>query len=348
MPSGQRPTLRDVAKALDLSVTQTSRALNGHSDVAPATRARAEAAARSLGYVPNLEARRLKMPDARSHSIGLVLVSTQRFSDPFFGTLLTTMVDEATARGYELQLSAPLVDEDPIESYRRAIRSKRVDGFILLRTATDDARARYLADRSVPFVTFGQVEGAETMPTVRESPDCLQPAVDHLVELGHRRIGCLVEPQIYSIGAGRYQSFLRAMAAAGLEPSPDHIVPSGFRDDTAFEAAGALLDADDPPTALLASNDLLALGAMRAAAVRGVTVPDHLSIIGFDDINAAGLSTPGLTTLRHRDGAVGRELVTQLLRTIDDPAAIIDIPLRPELIVRGTTAPPSAELTASA
>jgi len=329
-----------VAEVLGLSVTQTSRALNGHSDVAPATRDRAEEAARSIGYVPNLEARRLKMPDTRSHSIGLVLAGSQRFSDPFFGTLLTTMVDEATARGYELQLSAPLVDEDPIESYRRAIRSKRVDGFVLLRTAIDDVRAHYLADRSVPFVTFGQVEGAEAAPTVRESPDCLQPAVDHLVELGHRRIGCLIEPQTYSIGAGRYDSFLRAMAAAGLEPNPDHIVPSGFRDDTAFEAAGALLDGGDRPTALLASNDLLALGAMRAAAVRGLDVPEHLSIIGFDDITAAGLSTPGLTTLRHHEGAVGRELVAQLLTTIDEPSAVIDVLLRPELKVRGTTAAP--------
>lgn len=298
------------------------------------------AAAERLGYVPNLEARRLKMPGTRSHSIGLVLVSSQRFSDPFFGSLLTTMVDQATSSGYELQLSAPLVDEDPIESYRRAIQSKRVDGFILLRTAIDDRRAHYLADRSVPFVTFGQVDSGRPIPTVREAPDCLQPAVDHLVELGHRIIGCLVEPQTYTIGAGRSASFLNAMTQAGLTPAQDHIVASGFRDDTAFDAVHSLLERRDRPTALLASNDLLALGAMRAAAAAGINVPEDLSIIGFDDIDAAGFSTPPLTTLSHDDGVIGRQLVTQLLTVIDDPDASIDVMLRPNLVIRGTTTRP--------
>ncbi|MEM9565400.1 MAG: LacI family DNA-binding transcriptional regulator [Actinomycetota bacterium] len=340
MARGQRPTLRDVARLAGLSVTQTSRALNGHSDVAVATRDRAREAARELGYVPNLEARRLKMPDTRSHSIGLVLVSSQRFSDPFFGSLLTTMVDEATARGYELQLSAPLADEDPTESYRRAILTKRVDGFVLLRTARNDPRAHYLADRSVPFVTFGRVEGGLASPTVAEAPDGLGPAVDHLVELGHRRIGYLMEPREFSIGSGRSESFVRAMTAAGLTPAEHHLVPSGFRDDTGFAAAGKLLDGPDPPTALLAANDLLALGAMRAAAARGLEVPGELSVVGFDDISAASFSTPPLTTLRHHDGAIGRELITLLLAAIDEPGRADEVFLRPELIVRGTTGPP--------
>lgn len=340
MSTGNRPTLRDVARMLGLSVTQTSRALNGHTDVAETTRERARAAARSLGYVPNMEARRLKVPNTRSHAIGLVLVPSQRFSDPFFGSLLATMVDEAASQGYELNLSAPLADEDPIESYRRAIAAKRVDGFILLRTTRDDQRAHYLAERSVPFVTFGRVDREQPVSTVREGPDCLQPAIDHLVGLGHRNIGCLIEPLGYSIGAGRHESFLHAMVAAGLTPNTDHVVPSGFRDDTALEAAGALLDRRNRPTAILASNDLLAIGAMRAAAERGIVVPDDLSIIGFDDIIAASLSSPPLTTLRHAEGEVGRQLVSQLMSVINNPETVIDVRLQPELIVRNTTAPP--------
>ena len=130
------------------------------------------------------------------------------------------------------------------------------------------------------------------------------------------------------------------MEATGLRPDDDHIVSSGFRDDTAFEATGRLLDRPDRPTALVASNDLLALGAMRAATVRGIEVPRQLSIIGFDDIDAAGFTTPPLTTLRHRQGAVGRHLVTQLLAVIQDPASIEPVELQPELILRGSTAPP--------
>lgn len=339
MATGQRPTLRDVAQALGLSVTQTSRALNGHADVALATRQRAQEAARELGYVPNLAARRLKMPDTRAQSIGLVLVPSQRFSDPYFGSMLTTMVDEAAARGYELQLSAP-VDESPIESYHRAIVGKRVDGFIVLRTTRNDPRVDYLAERPFPFVTFGRVDRDHPFPAVAESPDCLQPAIDHLVELGHRRIGCLIEPIENSIGAGRHESFLRAMASAGLTPEPGHVVPSGYREDTAYEAAGNLLDRPDRPSALMASNDLLALGAMRAAGARNIVVPDELSIVGFDDITAAGFTTPPLTTLRHHDDAIGRHLIEQMVAAIEQPASAGLVELQPELIVRGSTAVP--------
>lgn len=340
MTPGSRPTLRDVARLAGLSVTQTSRALNGHSDVAAATRQRAEVAAQELGYVPNLAARRLKMPDTRAHSIGLVLVSSQRFSDPFLGDLLTAMADEAAAQGYELQLSAPLADEPPTTSYDRAIRGKRVDGFVLLRATLDDSRAQFLAQRSFPFVTFGRVDGVPEARAVAEAADCLQPAVSHLVELGHRRIGCLVEPLEYSIGAGRYHSFRLAMATCGLEVDDDLVIHSGFHSDTAYQAAGAALDGPDPPTALVASNDLLALGAMRAATARGLTVPDQLSVVGFDDITAAQFTAPPLTTLRYPDRTIGHHLITQLLAVIDDPGGGADVFIRPDLVLRHTTAPP--------
>lgn len=343
MASSQRPTLREVARLAGLSVTQTSRALNGHSDVSVASRQKAEDAARRLGYVPNLEARRLKMPGTRSLSLGLVLVSSQRFSDPFLGNLLATTVDEAAANGYELQLSSPLADEDPILSYERAILSKRVDGFIVLRTTLQDPRVEYLARYPFPFVAFdrgvNRGEDAPTFPVVAETADCLQPAVDHLVELGHTRISCLIEPAEYRVGAGRHRSFLAAMAARGLTADDRLVVPSGFRDDTAYVSAGQLLDGANRPTALVASNDLLALGAMRAAQDRGLDVPRDLSIVGFDNITAAQLSRPGLTTLAHTEGTIGRHLVAQLLRAIDEPGPVKPVNLKPHLIVRESTAP---------
>lgn len=341
MHSGNRPTLRDVARESGLSITQTSRALNGHSDVAAATRERALAAARQLGYVPNLEARRLKSPGTRSQSIGLVLVTgTQRFSDPFFGELLATMVDEAAANGYELQLSAPLADEDPVASYERAIRAKRVDGFVVLRTARADPRVRYLNDHGFPFVMFGRIDDEGRYPAVGESIDCLMPAIDHLVELGHHRIGCLIEPLEYAISARRHESFRRALDTRGLSYEERLVLSGGFREDSGFEAAGRLLDQAAPPTALVAFNDLLAFGAIRAAAVRNIVVPDQLSIVGFDDISASRFTSPPLTTLRHEDRIIGRQLIVQLLKAIDEPESTGDVLLNPELVVRDSTAAP--------
>ena len=341
MPSGERPTLRDVARESGLSITQTSRALNGHGDVAAGTRLRALEVARRLGYVPNLEARRLRDPSARSNSLGLVLApGSQRFSDPFFGDLLAAMVDEAATRGYELQLTTPLADENPVASYERAITAKRVDGFIVLRAARTDPRVDYLVERGFPFVTFGKVDGPGRRPSVGESVRCLQPAVDHLVDLGHRRIGCLTEPLAFAIAARRYESFLGALEHHGLESPPEHQVPSGFREDSAFAATGRLLDAADRPTAVVAFNDLVAFGAIRAAAARGVAVPGDLSIVGFDDISSSRLSSPPLTTLRHVDEAVGRQLIGHLVAVIEQDDEPPDVFLQTELVVRGSTGPP--------
>lgn len=341
--AAQRPTLRDVAREADLSVTQTSRALNGHSDVAEATKQRAMEAAGRIGYMPNLEARRLKKPDSRSHSVGLILdTGSQRFSDPFVGELLTALVDEAAANRYELQLSAPLPDEDPVASYERTIRANRVDGFVLLKTAMDDARVKYLAGRGTPFVTFGESAHADDYPSVTDSDDCLRPAIDHLVGLGHRRIACVAEPLTYALAATRHTSFLRALEANGIEANPEYIVIKGHREDAGAAAAAHLLDLDQPPTAIVAFHDLLAIGVIAAAQARGVTVPSELSVVGFDDIYAARHMSPPLTTLRQTPKSIGRSLIRQLLAAMDNPADVEHVYLTPELIVRQSTGPAPA------
>jgi LacI family transcriptional regulator len=339
-------------------VTQTSRALNGHTDVAPATRQRAEAAARRLGYVPNQEARRLQNPDSRSGSLGLILVGSQRFSDPFFGTLLTDVVDEATRRGYELQLSAPAGNEDPTVAYDRALLTKSVDGFLILRATRSDSRARFLAERSFPFVTFGQVDDLPDDPgcsgAVVEHPDSLLPAIEHLVALGHRHVGFLHEPLENCIGWGRLRSFRRAVDAHQIEVPDAHVVAGGFRDDTAKDAALALLTTPDRPTALVTSNDLQAIGVLRAAEEAGLRVPDELAVVGFDDIAAAAHTSPPLTTLRHAEGTIGGNLVDRLLATINSAPGDGHLDVReqaapgdrdgartvlaqPELVVRAST-----------
>lgn len=343
MRVGKRPTLREVAREASVSVTQASRALNGHDDVSARTRVRVAEAAERIGYTPNLEARRLKMPKARTNSLGLVLATnSQRFSDPFFGELLTSLVDEAARNGCELQLTTPLVNEDPTASYERAVVTKRVDGFVVLRATEDDPRVRFLRDREVPFVTFGRIDDLGGHPAVTEPIDCLRPAVDHLVALGHRRIGCLAEPLEYAVAAQRMNSFERALADNGIVVQPQHIVPVGFREHAATEATSQLLDGTDPPSALVAFNDLLAIGALRAAAARCLDVPGELSIVGFDDIHAARYTTPPLTTLRHIRQDIGRNLIIQLLAAIEDPGYVDDVYITPELVVRGTTGPVSA------
>lgn len=172
-----------------------------------------------------------------------------------------------------------------------------------------------------------------------DSTDCLQPAIDHLVALGHRRIGCIAEPLAYSLAATRHSSFLKALRAHGVEPNPDYCVIEGYRETSGFQAAQRLLELNDPPTAFVTFNDQLAIGAIRAAESKSVAVPSQLSVVGFDDIHAARYTSPPLTTLRHPAEPIGRDLVRLLLQAIDTPQTVEHAYVASELIVRGSTGP---------
>lgn len=342
-PAGRhRPTLRDVARRSGISVTQVSRALNDHSDVAEQTRARVRQAADELGYSPNIDARRLKAPHATAGSIGLILPSdTLRFSDPFFGRLLTAIVAEAAQHGFELHLSTPVDPASPIEPYEQALRRNRVDGFVLVRTETTDPRVTFLVERGFPLVAFGRPVVDRDVPSVEVEPDSMTPAVRHLVELGHRHLTLLAEPPQYCIGESRVASFARAVGEAGLDPAEVKTVRAGFREASGYRATEQLLTGPEPPTAILAANDLIALGALQAATDLGVKVPEELSIVGFDDIDAARLAQPPLTTFRHDAEDIARLLVRQLLPSIEARAVVpATSHVGAEFVVRASTGPP--------
>lgn len=337
-----RPTLRDVAEVAGLSVTQTSRALNGHSDVAAATRNRALEAAQKVGYRPNLEARRLKMPDARSQSIGLVLSSPdQRFSDPFLGVLLTAIVSEAAIHDFELQLSTPVHHDEILAVYQRAIQSKRVDGFILLRVATEDHRVQLLLDNDVPFVTLGRPQAHVGYASVSESPEGLNAVVAHLAELGHQSIGIVGLPAGYAMAEIRLASFRQAMEANSLSIDEDLIIMAGgYYEEDGIESGHRLLAGDNRPTAIVAFNDLLAVGVAKASADLGLTIPGDLSLVAVDDTIMARNVSPPLTALRNPAEEYGRRLVVELLAAVNEGLHDRNQSVVPELIIRSSTGSP--------
>ena len=336
------PTLKDVAREANLSVTQVSRALNDHDDVAPTTKDRARRVAAELGYVPNLHARRLQDPAHGAGVIGIILDGDSlRFSDPFFGDLLTAMVTAAAHHGLQLQLSTPPLDADPVSLYEDAVRHRRVDGFVLVRTLVDDPRVDFLADRRAPFVTFGRPANVADHAVVDSVPGSLGPAVDHLVALGHRRLAFLAEPLRYAIGAQRLTSFADAVDGVDEELQDPIVVVAGFHEEDGFAAATELLTDSNPPTAIVAVNDLLALGALRAAHDLAILVPEDLSIVGFDDIGAAALVRPGLTTMRQPASEVGTMLIDELVPLLRAGApARRERAVVPSLVVRESTGPP--------
>lgn len=324
-----------------MSVTQVSRALNDHDDVAESTKELARRVAAELRYAPNLDARRLRDPAARTSTLGIVLpTDSLRFSDPFFGELLSAMVVEAAAHDLQLSLTTPLAGTPAITPYDRAIRHKLVDGFVILRTLVNDERIDFLRDKSFPFVAFGRPGGQDGFAAVEAVPDSFEPAVAHLVGLGHQRVACLAEPSQFAISTARLQSFRSAIANSGIALCEHDVVEAGFHERSGYEATMTLLDSANPPGAIVAMNDLLALGALQAAAARQLRVPEDLTVIGFDDIPAASQVTPSLTTLRQPAAEVGSSLIQELLAAIDSGGVAHQSRwVTPSLVVRASSGP---------
>lgn len=331
-------TLREVAKKTGLSVTTVSRALNGFDDVAADTRAFILATASELGYAPNLNARRLKTQ--RADALGLILASEHpRFSDPFFGELFSGLIEQCAIYGLEFNVTTLKSSENFADVYLKFIRSRRVDGFVLLRLEREDPRIDLLQTNNFPFVAFGRTDTNCDFSFVDEDGGhAIGQAVDYLVDLGHTRIAYLGEPDKLYKSHQRRLGYLNRLASHQLPCDPTLIFEGNFRQRSGRAGAHHLLTLEHPPTAIVAANDLLALGAMRGAQELGMTVGKDVSIIGFDDIMVSELVTPSLTTIHQPAFEMGGMLCKHLVTVINGEASSPPQTIfQPTLVVRKST-----------
>ena len=333
-------TLKNIADKVGKSVPTVSRALAGFDDISPVTRDYIQSVAKEMGYVPNNNARKLQ--SQKADAIGLILPGTEnlRFSDPFFSQLLSGIIEETSKAGLDLTISAA-EPETEIESYTEHVRGKKVDGFIVVRTHRKDRRIKFLQKNKIPFVAFGRMETDNDFHFVDEDGGWgIEQAVDHLVDLGHTKLSCIAEPTHYTKSFNRVQGFINALKKHNLPFDARYLVETNFRQRSGRVAASQLLDLAEPPTAIVAVNDLLAIGAIQSAQERKLQVGRDISITGFDDIDLAEMAHPGLTTLHQPAHEMGRlvaqNLINQLKkRPIDEPQIV----LKPTLVIRKSTGP---------
>ncbi len=333
-------TLKDIARELNLSVTTVSRALYGYDDVAEGTRQRVWSLAETLGYVPDTTAQRLRK--GRTDTLGFVIPTFgPRFSDPFFSEFLAALGNEAARLGFDLLVSTRAPGAEEQAAYRRLVEGRRVDGLILVRTRRHDERVQYLTERSFPFVAFGRTDLEADYAYVDSDGEAgFRRLVEYLVGLGHRRIACLSADPELTFVSHRLAGYRAALVAHGITPDPRLLIQADLTQRGGYETAGRLLDQTEPPTALVCLNDLMALGAMRAAQQRGLIVGRDISITGFDDIPLAENAHPPLTTLEQPVYDIGKRLCAMLVRLIRgeslDDAHVL---LAPNLIIRESTGP---------
>jgi LacI family transcriptional regulator len=330
------PTSSDIAKAAGVSQSTVSRVLNGNPRVARQTRERVAGVIEQLGYTPNAVARGLAT--RRTQLVGVVVSDV---TNPFYPELLEAIEHQLTAHALKMILSN--AGERPEDSYMRVLEEHRVDGIVFTAATIDSEVVRTLAHRRFPIVVANRsVDGVECDSVTGDNEAGARAAAQHLLDLGHRRIGVLSGHPGASTSRDRLAGFVAALADAEAEPDPALIRVGWYSYEVAYREAVELLTLDAPPTAIFCLNDLMAFAAINAAVAVGREVPRELSVVGFDDIRMASWERFQLTTVRQPLAEMARTSADLMAQRIDSPDAPYQRLVFPSLLVRRrTTAPPA-------
>ena len=330
-------TIRDVARLAGVSPATVSQALNGRGRVDVRTRERVAQAAIQLRYAPNLNGRRLARRRAECIAVLQGRNITTVFNDSFYRVVLGGMAEVTEARGYSLVFTPPPADLATDADLNRVLGHGAVDGALVV-GALDAKLLLGLRDRGLPIVLVDNYLPGVDLPAV--TPDYqagARLATEHLLRLGHRRLAFLGAAVSYPFGWQTLAGYGGALAEGAIAQDPALIRRTEIGVETATAATRSLLALPEPPTALFAVTDAMAIGALRAARERGVRVPQRLAVVGMDDIEMSAYTDPPLTTVRIAKDAMGRLAADWLIGLIEGAAADRMSPAVPaELIVRGT------------
>lgn len=325
-----RPTIRHVAERAGVSVATASRALNDRGDVSMQTRERVQDAARTLGYSVDRTARALVTQQTRL--VATVVGDNAGHRDLsliFFGRVLAAISHRLAQSRYDPLLLQPL-DVDP---------RQRFDAAILIGVDTDDPLVAELAARDVPMVGVDVRPGGERAAFVgSDHAEGIRLALAHLHVLGHRRIAHVAGAQNTISGAERVEAFRRETAQLGVDVPDSYIRYGDFSSASGYREACALLALRERPTAIVAGSDLMALAALQAIREAGLEPGRDVAVIGFDDLEAAALAHPPLTTIRQDRRELGLLAATRAIELIEDPEAAAPTTVLPvELVVRASS-----------
>ncbi|MET3116177.1 LacI family transcriptional regulator [Undibacterium sp. GrIS 1.8] len=332
-------TMKQVAEKARVSTTTVSHVINNTRVVSEDARERVLSVIQELRYIPSAVARSLK--NDKTQTLGMMIPNN---SNPYFAEVIQGIEDESFRLGYNIILCNSYDDPKKQAAYTRVLMEKRIDGLILVSSGIDLELTQLLADEAIPKVLVDrEVPGvaADFIEADHEQGGYL--ATKYLLDLGHRRIACVSGPKTLLPSGDRVSGYLRALKEAGVDYNSDYLAHSDFTSQGGFSAFQQLLALPNRPTAIFASNDLMAIGGLCAAQQAGMRIPDELSVVGYDDIALASFSTPPLTTIAQPKYEIGvltaRVLVNRILNA--------ELPFRremlqTELIMRQSTGPAPA------
>ncbi len=324
-------TIKDVAKRAGVGIATVSRTLHNSPRLNPETAARVRRAIEELGYRPNIAAQSLV--SGRSHMLGLVVSD---ITNPFFPELIKGFEDVALQGGYDVFVASTNYDPARTALCVRRLIERKIDGVAIITSEVDPSLTDSFARRKVPLVFLDVAKVARGVSNVKvDYAHGIAQAVEHLQSLGHRRLAFISGPLRLESVCERRNAFLECLddrqAGEAMLEEGNHKVDGGR------EAMLRLLDRTARPTAVICSNDLTAIGALRAIRERGLRVPEDVSVVGFDDIQMAEFTEPPLTTVRLLRTEIASKACDALLQLIRTPGQGAEFRVGTSLVIRAST-----------
>jgi LacI family transcriptional regulator len=329
-------TIHDVAENAGVSPTTVSRYLNNRIELPPTTSARIDAAILKLDYRPNILAKRLST--GKTDAIGLV---TPEIREPFFAELASAVEDEADRHGYTIFMSSTRSDRSREIAAINRLHDRHVDGLIMMTNTVDDGTLAQLIGKRRNVVLIDEdIRGVNVPRVFVENEAGAYAATKHLIQAGHRSIAYIGGPSGLFTVEERRTGYLSALRDAGLVIRDDLIRVGSFAPENAKQAVLDFMSGSNPPTAIFASSDYIVIGAFMGVRAAGLSIPDDVSLVGFDDVPMTELLQPPLTSVRQPIEALGRQGFLALFALLngETPRPITRLPV--QLIVRGSVAAP--------
>ncbi|MEM6594777.1 MAG: LacI family DNA-binding transcriptional regulator [Pseudomonadota bacterium] len=324
---------------MGLTVGTVSRAMNGYPDIAKSTRDRVLEAARELGYRPNNAARRLST-GVTEIAAYIMPEQTSSLSEPFIAELLKGLGETLRKRGWDLMVTHTTSAQDELEQIDRLWNTGAVGAIVISRPLKNDPRIPLMQKLGCPFVVHGRSAAEAPFAWYDvDGHDAFMSSVNHLVGLGHRRIAFVGSPLQYEFAQNRLDGYKQGLKLNGLEPDPELIQISDISDAGGERATLQLLALSEPPTAILAITDTVALGVLAAIRGAGLRPGDDISVIGYDGLHFGVHTNPPLTSMEQPRAHAGRRIAEMLFNLLDgvDPKEVTELQ-RAHLVSRETVA----------
>ena len=332
------PTIRDIATAAGVSIATVSRVLNGRPDVSPNTREAVLRVVHEQGFSMNRSARALS-----GGRTGLIGVTLPMVHVEYFSRILWGASEALYEHDMRVVLCPTMHEREREVTLLDRLLQGTTDGALLMLTRESNDALTALERQGYPFVVLDPRQPVDERTPVVSAAHLAgaKAATEHLLSLGHRRIGVITGPHGWVASVDRLAGYQGSLAAAGISVEPELIAKGNFTNESGYAGASELLSLRKPPTAIFAHNDEMAVGAMQAAKERGLEIPRDLSIVGFDDVEKTQIVTPALTTVRQPLAEMGRMAVSLLTRLLErQPIEAMRVELATKLVVRDSTAPP--------